>query len=66
MNKPISLSQKSRILDFLSKNNIASEEGVWKRMDELDSGTASDIIEAFYKRNNAIAIKQLQHLKIIV
>jgi len=66
---PITLNQKSRILDFLSKGgHIKNDEmcnKVWDAMAELDSGTASDVIKAFYDRNNGVGLSQLRHLKII-
>lgn len=68
MTKPISLSQKSKIIEFVNKNlNLTQEQcsSVWDKLAELDSGTASDIIKAFYDRNNGIAISQLKHLQVI-
>lgn len=65
MTKPITLSQKSRILDFLIKNNIATEEGIWRRLELMDAQTASFVIDSFYKKNIASALKQMQHLKVL-
>lgn len=66
MSKPISLSQKSRILSFLGASLQDTGNDVWDKLGTLDSGTASDVIETFYKRNNAQALNQLKHLGVIV
>lgn len=65
MTKPITIGQQSKILEFIERTTNQSTEGVWARLETLDSGTASDIIKAFYDRNNEIALSQLKHLKVI-
>lgn len=65
MTKPITLAQKSRILDFVAQHVSNRPEDFWKHMDVLEASTASDIIETFYQRNYDVAINQLKHLDIL-
>lgn len=65
MTKPITIGQQSKILEFIERTTNQSVDGVWARLETLDSSTASDIIKAFYDRNDGVALAQCRHLKII-
>ena len=63
---PISSKQIDLILICLKYLKLKHDDEIKEQLTHLDVSTASDLITAFKANNNAIAISQLQHLKIFV
>ena len=57
-------AQRSRILMELQK--IRANTQVWDEFDAMDVGTASNVIDLFFRGHTDQALKQMRHLSIPV
>lgn len=63
--KPITIHQKSMILDYIGKAGLSTADEVWIALGKLDINSASYIIQAFGDRHIATALNHLRDLKVI-